>query len=225
MNSIKQWPLCERPREKLLAHGPKHLSDTELLAIFLRTGSKGKTALDLAHELLREFGTLKKLLNANPDYFYGIRGIGTAKLALLKAGVELGRRCIEEVLPIGEKFNSSLRTKNFILSKLHDYSHEVFACLFLDNRHRIIAFEELFRGTLTETSVYPREVVKRGLANNAAKIILAHNHPSGDPTPSTADYELTHLLKKTLEFIGIDVIDHLIVGNNTCISLAETGHI
>lgn len=225
MNSIKKWPITERPREKLLSHGPKTLSDTELLAIFLHTGIKGKTALDLAHELLRDVGTLKKLLHATPDYFYQIRGIGKAKLALLKAAFELGRRCLEETLPIGEKLNSSIQTKRFMLSRLGDYSYEVFACLFLDNRHRIIAFEELFRGTLTETSVYPREVIKRGLAHNAAKIILAHNHPSGDPSPSSADHEITHLLKKALSLIDIQVIDHVIVGNKICLSFAETGQL
>jgi DNA repair protein RadC len=225
MNPIKQWPLHERPREKLLSHGPKKLSDTELLAIFLRTGVKGKTAMDLAHELLREFGSLKKLLTANPDYFYQKLGIGKAKLALLKAGEELGQRCLEEPIPLGEKLNNSLRTKKFISSKLKSYTHEVFACLFLDNRHRLIAFEELFQGTLNETSVYPREVIKHSLAHNAAKIILAHNHPSGDPTPSTADYELTQLLKKSLALIDIQVVDHLIVGKNSCTSLAENGYL
>jgi DNA repair protein RadC len=225
MISIKHWPLAERPREKLLAHGAKHLNDIELLAIFLNTGAKGKSALDLAHELLKETGTLKKLLQIPPDYFYQKPGIGKAKYALLKAALELGRRYLEETIPLGEKLNNSPQTKQFILSRLHDYSHEVFACLFLDNRHRVIAFEELFRGTLNETSVYPREIAKRALIHNAAKIILAHNHPSGDPTPSAADQEMTQLLRQTLAVMDIKVIDHIIIGNQTCISLAELGYL
>lgn len=225
MSTIKHWPINQRPREKLLAEGPKSLSDTELLAIFLRTGVPGKSALDLAYQLLKEFGSLKKLLQATPQDVYQYRGIGKAKFTFIKAALELGRRCTEEPLPIGEKLNHSIQTKRFILSRLRNYSYEVFACLFLDNRHRLIAFEELFKGTLTETSVYPREVIKRGLAHNAAKIILAHNHPSGDPTPSPADHEVTHLLKKALALVDIQLIDHLIVGNQTCFSLAEIGQI
>ena len=223
MTPIKQWPLAERPREKLLANGAKLLSDAELIAIFLNTGTRGKTVLDLAHELLKEFGTLKKLLQTTPDYFYQKRGIGKAKYALIKAAQELGRRCLEETLPLGEKLNNSAQTKRFITSRLHDYPHEVFACLFLDNRHRVIAFEELFQGTVNETNVYPRVILKRALSHNASKIILAHNHPSGDPTPSNADHDLTRLLKDTLAIMDIQVIDHIIVGDKVCYSLAEVG--
>jgi len=223
MTSITQWPLAERPREKLLSQGPKQLSDAELIAIFLNTGARGKTAVDLAHELLKEFGTLKKLLHAPPLYFYQKRGMGKAKYALIKAALELGQRYLKENLPLGEKLNDSAQTKRFIHSRLSDYPHEVFACLFLDNRHRVMAFEELFHGTINETSVYPREIIKRGLAHNAAKIIVAHNHPSGDPTPSPSDQQLTRLLKQTLALVDIQLIDHIIVGHSSSLSLAEIG--
>lgn len=221
--TITTWPLAERPREKLLTLGPKYLSDAELLAIFLRTGTRGKTAIDLARELLSEFGCLKKLLSASPQFFYQKSGIGKAKFAMLKASLELGRRYIEETIDIGETLNDSQATKRFLANRLKDYPHEVFACLFLDNRHRLICFEELFQGTLNEATVYPREVVKRCLTHNAAKIILAHNHPSGNPSPSQADQEMTLLLRDSLALVDIQVIDHIIVGIKENFSFAEMG--
>lgn len=221
--TITSWPLAERPREKLLIHGAKNLSDAELLAIFLRTGIRGKTALDMARELLHEYGNLKKLFNTTPQALFQKRGMGKAKYAMLKAAIELGRRYLEEEIKVGKKLNSSQLTKRFLAYRLQDYPHEVFACLFLDNQHRIICFEELFQGTLTEANIYPREVVKRGLAHNAAKIILAHNHPSGNPFPSQADQDITRQLKQALALVDIRVIDHVIIGNKETISFAEIG--
>lgn len=221
--TIAGWPLSERPREKLLTLGPRFLSDAELLAIFLRTGIRGKTAVDLARELISEFGDLKKLLKAHPHLFYQKMGIGKAKIAMIKAGLELGRRFLEETLSFGEILNSSEITKKFLMNRLQHYAHEVFACLFLDNHHSVIAFEELFQGTLNESNVYPREVVKHSLAYNAAKVILAHNHPSGRTDPSFADKEVTELLKEALSLVGVQIIDHIIIGKNNCFSFAESG--
>lgn len=221
--TITNWPLTERPREKLLNLGAKYLTDAELLAIFIRTGIRGKTALDIARELLSEFGDLKKLLNAAPAVFYQKPGLGKAKYAFLKAAIELGRRYLEENLQTGEIIANSQTTKRFLSSRLGSYTHEVFACLFLDIQNRVLSFEELFQGTLHETNVYPREVIKRCLAHNAAKIILAHNHPSGNPAPSTADQQLTRLLKESLALVDIQVIDHIVIGKKDCISFAEAG--
>ncbi len=223
--AIRNWPTEERPREKLLLRGPKHLSDAELLAIFLNTGVHGKTALDLARELLGQFGSLKKLLNSSPEALFKQRGFGKAKYAALKAALELGQRYLGETIPLGEKINSSQQAKRFLAHRLRDYPHEVFACLFLNTHHCLLGFEELFHGTINESNVYPREVVKRGLAYNAAKVILAHNHPSGNPIPSQADCDITHLLKQTLALVEINVIDHIIVGHHDCLSLVETGYV
>lgn len=220
--TISNWPLSERPREKLLTKGPKYLSDAELLAIFIRTGIPGKTALDLARELINEFGNLKKLLNANPHLIYAKPGIGKAKFALLKAALELGRRH-GETLEIGELLGNSEATKRFLASRLRDYPYEVFACLFLDSQNRLLSFTELFQGTLSESSVYPREIIRQCLEHNAAKIILAHNHPSGNPTPSHADQEITKLLKESLALVDIQVIDHIIIGSEEHLSFAEMG--
>jgi DNA repair protein RadC len=221
--AITHWPTEERPREKLLTHGAKHLTDAELLAIFLHTGTRGKTALDMARELLSEFGGLKKLLNTNPQTLWLKRGFGKAKYAALKASVELGQRYLEDSIQIGEALSSSQAAIRFLANRFRDYPHEVFACLFLDTHHRVLSFEELFHGTINESFVYPREVVKRGLAHNAAKIILAHNHPSGNPTPSQADHDLTDLLKQALALVAIQVIDHIIIGHKENWSMAERG--
>lgn len=223
--AITHWPEDERPREKLLLRGAKNLSDAELLAIFLRTGIRGKTALDIARELLHEFGSLKKLLNATPIILGQKRGLGKAKYTALKAAVELGRRYLDEAVQIGETLNSSEVAKRYLANRLRDYPHEVFACLFLDSHHRMLGFEELFHGTINESNVYPREVVKRGLFHNAAKVILAHNHPSGDSTPSQADCDVTQLLKQALSLIDIQVIDHIIIGHQDTLSLVESGYI
>ncbi len=221
--TIANWPLSERPREKLLNLGPKYLSDAELLAIFLRTGIRGKTALDLARDLLSEFGDLKKVLTANPQLVYQKSGIGKAKYALLKAAIELSRRYNEETIDFGEKLTNSETTKRFLASRLRDYPHEVFACIFLNSQHDVIGFEELFQGTLNEANIYPREVVKHCLNHNAAKIILAHNHPSGNPNPSQADRQVTQLLKEALSLIDMQILDHIIVGKKDNFSFAEAG--
>lgn len=221
--AITNWPEEERPREKLLQQGAKGLTDAELLAIFLRTGSKGKTAIDIARELLGEFGGLKKLINTDPNRLYLKHGFGKAKYATLKAAVELGQRYALDTLQKGTVLNGCQAAKRFLTHRLKDYPHEVFACLFLDTRQRVLCFEELFHGTLNEANVYPREVVKRGLSHNAAKIILAHNHPSGNTTPSQADCDITQLLKQALALVDIHIIDHIVVGTHDCISMAEDG--
>jgi DNA repair protein RadC len=222
--AITNWPEEERPREKLLLRGPKQLTDAELIAIFLRTGSRGKTAVDIARELLGEFGGLKKLLNTPPDRLFLTHGFGKAKYAMLKAAIELGHRYLEATLQKGETLTSSLAAKRFLTHRLKDYPHEVFACLFLDTHQRVLCFEELGHGTINEANVYPREIVKRALSHNAAKIILAHNHPSGNTTPSQADCEITQRLKQSLALVDIQVIDHIIVGLNDCFSLVEEGY-
>lgn len=222
---ITQWPENERPREKLLRFGAKPLSDAELLAIFINTGVRGKTALDLARELLTEFGGLKKILQSYPHEIYQKPGLGKAKYALLKAAVELGRRFLDHDMIPGETLHNSQHTKQFLARQLKQYSHEVFACLFLDNHNRLICFEELFHGTLNEANVYPREVVKRALSHNAAKIILAHNHPSGNPTPSQSDQHITLHLKQALALVDIQLIDHIVIGHGAMVSLVEWGMI
>lgn len=219
--TIANWPLMERPREKLLTYGSKSLSDAELIAIFLRTGAKGKTALDIARDLLKEQGSLKKIFELDPNT--SSYGVGRAKIAMLKAAIELGRRYLEEDIHFGEELLNSKATKRFLTHRLRDYPHEVFACLFLNNQNQIICFEELFHGTLTEANVYPREVVKRSLRHNAAKAILAHNHPSGNPYPSQADQEITRLLTDALALVGVQVIDHVIIGAKENVSFAEIG--
>jgi DNA repair protein RadC len=220
---ITHWPLNERPREKLLQFGAKNLSDAELLAIFVNTGIRGKTALDIARDLLSDFGSLKKLLQSYPHEICRKQGLGKAKYALLKAALELGRRFLDSDIQPGETLHNSDGTKQFLAHQLKHYSHEVFACLFLDNHNRLICFEELFHGTLAEASIYPREVVKRGLLHNAAKIIFAHNHPSGNPEPSQADQEITQILKQSLRLVDIQVIDHIVIGHQHSLSFAELG--
>ena len=221
--AITDWPTDERPREKLLKRGASALSDAELLAIFLRTGVKGKTAVDLARELLLEFGGLRPLLSADHQRFCQSHGLGTAKYAQLQAVLEMGRRHLREQLDRSDSLTSPSTTFDYLRLRLSDYPHEVFACLFLDNRHRVIEYEELFRGTIDGAAVYPREVVKRALNLNAAAIILAHNHPSGVAEPSRADEAITQTLKSALAQVDIRVLDHVIVGSGTMTSMAERG--
>lgn len=220
---ITQWPLEDRPREKLLHKGPTHLTDAELIAIFIQTGTRGKTALDVAKEILMEFGGLKKLLRASPAALIGKRGIGKAKYAALRAAIELGRRYLSESIPVGAVLNNTRSTQKFLADRLRENSNEVFACLFMDNHLRLICYEELFFGTINEANIYPREIVRRGLLHNAAKIILAHNHPSGLAAPSQADKEVTNLIKQALELVDIEVVDHVIVGQPNNFSFAEAG--
>jgi DNA repair protein RadC len=221
--SIKDWPLAERPREKLLQRGPAALSDAELLAIFLRTGVSGRTAVDLARELLTQFGGLRPLLEADRRRFCDARGLGQAKYVQLQATLELARRHLLATLDRSDVLTSPDATRRYLASQLRDRPQEVFAALFLDNRHRVIAFEELFFGTIDGASVHPREVVRRALSHNAAALILAHNHPSGVAEPSRADESITRRLKDALALVDIRVLDHLIVGDGQMVSLAERG--
>jgi DNA repair protein RadC len=221
--AISHWPAAERPREKLCAQGSTSLSDAELLAIFLRTGVRGKTAVDLARELLNEYGSLRALFEAERTQICRKAGLGVAKYVQLQAVLELGRRHLRETLTRGAALTSPSDTKNYLMAQLRDRPHEIFACLFLDTRHRVIAFEELFRGTIDGASVHPREIVKRALAHNAAALILAHNHPSGVAEPSQSDQRLTQRLREALQLVDIRVIDHLVVGDGQVASFAELG--
>lgn len=219
--AITDWPADERPREKLFKQGASSLSDAELLAIFLRTGVKGKTAVDLARMLLSEFGSLRNILRADLTAFSAGEGLGPAKFTQLQAVLEMSRRHLQEKLSQGDVLSNPQDTRRFLHASLVDYEHEVFAAVFLDNRHRVIAFKELFVGTLDGASVYPREVVKRTLDLNAAAVIFAHNHPSGITTPSEADKSITRQLKDALSLIDVRVLDHFIIGDDGGFSFAE----
>ena len=221
--AIKDWPADDRPREKLLRTGAEALSDAELLAIFLRTGVTGLSAVDLARQLLTEFGSLRSLLEADQASFCRGHGLGQAKFVQLQAVLEMSRRHLESSINRGDAFTDCTVTKNYLKQRLRAYPHEVFACLFLDNQHRMITFEELFRGTIDGASVYPREVVKQALRHNAAAVILAHNHPSGVAEPSQADIHITRRIKAALELVDIRVLDHIIVGDHEPTSLAQRG--
>ncbi|WP_390616756.1 DNA repair protein RadC [Maricurvus nonylphenolicus] len=221
--AISDWPLAERPRERLLAQGPSALSDAELLAIFLRTGCAGKSAVDLARELLSRFGSLRGLLEADQNSFCAAQGLGTAKYSQLQAVLEMARRHLGENLARGQAFTSPATVKDFVCAKLRHRQQEVFAVLWLDNQHRLLAFKELFQGTIDGASVYPREVVKQALAANAAAAIFTHNHPSGVAEPSQADERITQRLTEGLALVDIRVLDHLIVGDGEVISFAERG--
>ena len=220
---IADWPESERPRKKLLTRGPASLADAELLAIFLRTGMQGKSAVDLARELLVHFTALRSLLDASQKDVCDIRGLGATKYVQLKAALELGRRYLEQMLKRDAPLKSPEMTRDFLMSRLRAYPYEVFACLFLDNRHRIIAFEELFTGTIDGASVHPREVVRRCLFHNAAAVIFAHNHPSGISEPSQADKHITRRLSDALGLIDIRVLDHFVIGDGESVSFAERG--
>ncbi|VAX01499.1 UPF0758 family protein [hydrothermal vent metagenome] len=221
--SIKNWPESERPREKLLQHGCQTLSDAELLAIFLRTGTRGKTAVDLARELLQSFGSLRALLTCELSEFVQHKGLGNAKFAQLRAAVEMSRRHLSETLLKTDVLNNPETTKQFLHAKLRDYEHEVFAALYLDSQHKVLKFEELFQGSIASATIYPREVIKSALKYNAATIIFAHNHPSGLAEPSQADQQITLKLKTALALIDIQVLDHIVIGDNQCTSFAERG--
>jgi DNA repair protein RadC len=223
MPTIRDWPPAERPREKLLARGPQALSDAELLAIFLRTGVNGMTAVDLARHVLAAAGGLRPLLDAGRDIFCRHRGLGETRYAELQAALEMGRRHLQEQLRRADALENPAATRRFLASRLRHLGHEVFACLFLDNRHRVFAFEELFRGTIDGASVHPREVVKRALHHNAAALIFAHNHPSGIAEPSRADIVLTRRLADALALVDIRVLDHVVIGDDDGTSFAERG--
>lgn len=221
--SIRNWPAAERPREKLLEHGPTVLTDAELLAIFLRTGVAGCSAVDLARRLLNDFGSLRALLEADLECFSQHMGLGPAKFAQLQAVLEMGKRHLAEGLRRDSALESPQAVRDYLKAQLRHEPHEVFGCLFLDSKHRVLAFEVLFRGTIDNASVYPRQVVKRALSHNAAALILTHNHPSGVSEPSQADRILTQRLKDALGLIDVRVLDHFIVGDGEPLSMAELG--
>ena len=222
--SLKDLPADARPREKLLARGPGALGDAELLALLLRTGTAGRGVLQMALEVLDAFGGLAGLLHAGADDLKRIKGLGgSAKRAELVAVLELARRALAEQLKERAAFESPAAVKHYLQLHLAARPHEVFAALFLDAQHRLIALEELFRGTLTQTSVYPREVVLRALHHHAAAVVLAHNHPSGSVQPSRADEALTQSLKSALALIDVRVLDHVIVAPGQALSMAEKG--
>jgi DNA repair protein RadC len=221
--AIRDWPKDERPREKLLMQGAETLSDAELLAILLRTGMPGRSAVQLARDLLTHFQSLRKLIAADRARFCAEPGLGLARYAELQAAVEIARRQLTESLRTGPSLASPRATRDFLLARLRDREHEVFCCLYLDNRHRLIHFEELFRGTIDGASVHPREVVKQALLWNSAAVIVAHNHPSGIPEPSQADEIITQRVKHALALVDIRLLDHIIVGDGASVSLAERG--
>ncbi len=220
--AITDWAVEDRPREKLLDKGAEALTDAELLAIFLRTGIKGKTAVDLARDLLAESGGLSLLLSADEKSFCRSKGLGQAKFVQMQAVVEMSRRYLEEKIHRGDAMSNVSDVKKYLQSRLQQYPFEVFACLFLDNKHRVIEYEELFRGTIDAASVHPREVIRRILHHNAAAIVLAHNHPSGVAEPSQSDNMITQKLKDALQLIDVRVLDHFIIGDDI-VSFAERG--
>jgi DNA repair protein RadC len=220
---IADWPIEERPREKLIARGADSLSDAELVAILFRTGVRGRTAIDLARDALKRCGSLTALLMAERGVFQSIVGLGDAKYAQVHAVLEMSRRALRERLERGPALNSPQTVRDYLRLRLQGLAHEVFVAVFLDAQNRVLEVEELFRGTLTQTSVFPREIVKRALHFNAAAIIFAHNHPSGVAEPSRADEALTQTLKQTLALVDVKVLDHFVVGGDCAMSFAERG--
>ena len=221
--TIREWPDAERPREKLLARGAPALSDAELLAVLLGCGTRGQSAVELARTLIARFGSLRTLLTAEPRRTLAESGIGPARYATLQAAVELTRRHFREALRLGPQLAAPEATRTFLIAQLRDKPYEVFCCLYLDNRHRLIAFEELFRGTIDRAGVHPREVLRQTLLHNAAAVIFAHNHPSGVLEPSHADELITRRLKEALALMDVRVLDHFIIGDGVCYSFSEAG--
>ncbi len=222
---LKDWPVNEKPREKLLQHGASHLSDAELLAIFLRTGVKGCHVVDLARRLLKSFGSISKIYQAELDEFCQHHGLGTAKYVQLQACLEMSKRYLAEQMQTGQALTSSLATQNFLTAELRQESREVFAVLFLNTQHQVIKFERLFYGTINAAAVYPRVVVEAAIKYQAGAVILAHNHPSGIAEPSIADNAITDRLTQALALVDIKVLDHIIVAGCHCYSYAEHGRI
>ncbi|WP_299084993.1 DNA repair protein RadC [uncultured Paraglaciecola sp.] len=220
---ITEWPKQERPREKLLANGAATLSDSELLAIFLRTGIKGSSAIDLARNLLTEFGSLRGLLGASQHDFCQTKGLGQAKFAQLQASLEMSQRYMAEALDKTNAFNSAQQTQAYLIAKLRDQPHEVFAMLLLDSQHRLIKYRPMFYGTIDSASVYPRVLVQQALVDNAAAVILAHNHPSGIAEPSQADKGITKRIVDAFNLMDIKVLDHIVIGDGVAVSFAQRG--
>jgi DNA repair protein RadC len=223
--TLHQLPKDSMPREKLLSRGSHALSDAELLAIFLRTGIKGKNVIQLADDLLVEFGSLRSLFSATNEEFCRHKGLGVAKYVQLQAVLEMSQRYLSEILQRGDSLNSPEHTKHYLMSILRDRQREAFYILFLDNQNRVIADEVMFEGTIDAASVYPREVVKRALEHNSAALILAHNHPSGIAEPSQADRRITRRLSDALGLVDIRVLDHFVIGDGEVVSFAERGWI
>jgi len=221
--AIREWPRLERPREKLIERGAEALSDAELVAVLLGSGLRGSSAVELARRLIARFGSIRGLLRAEPKECLGQPGIGPARYARLRAALELARRHHLDALRIGPAIGSPQATRAFLLAQLRDRPYEVFCCMHLDSRHRLIAFEELFRGTLDSASVHPREVLRQVMAHNSAALILAHNHPSGVAEPSRADELITQRLRDSLALVDVRVLDHFVVGDGTCLSFAQRG--
>ena len=221
--AIRDWPGSERPREKLIERGAHALSDAELLALLLGSGTRGRSAVELARSLIAEFGSLRNLLNADGPRALAQAGLGPARYAVMQAALELTRRHFREALRLGPALAAPEATRTFLLAQLRDRPYEVFCCLYLDNRHRLIAFEELFRGTIDRAGVHPREVLRQTLLHNAAAVIFAHNHPSGVLEPSQADELITRRLKEALTLMDVRVLDHFIIGDGHCFSFCEHG--
>jgi len=221
--AITDWPLAERPREKLLAQGVGALSDAELLAVFLRVGVSGKSAVDLGRDLLQQFGSLTRIFSASQVELSQLRGMGLSKYVQLQAIFEMSRRAIKETMQVQDTLSSPQHVRDFLCLKLASLPYEVFMVLFLDAQNKLISADEMFRGSLTQTSVYPREVVKQALQHNAVSVILAHNHPSGLAQQSQSDERITQQLKQALALIDVRVLDHFIVAGNATFSFAERG--
>jgi DNA repair protein RadC len=221
--SIINWPKTERPREKLLAQGAAALSDAELLAVLLRTGTRGKTALDISRELISKFGGLRQIIAATFEQFSKTLGLGFTKYVQIQAAKELAVRCLRENIEHGNALENPHDVQCYLSSKLRSYPYEVFSCLFLDNRHRFISFKELFFGSISEARVYPRELIRQVYQTNAAAVILAHNHPSGIAEPSEADKRLTQEIKTILSGIDVRLLDHIIIGEGQMTSFASQG--
>jgi DNA repair protein RadC len=220
---ISEWPKGQQPREKLRLSGPEALSDAELLAIFLRVGVKGKTAVTLAQDLLGAFGSLPRLLNSSADEITRCYGMGISKWAQIQAAYELVKRSLEHELMHDSVLGSPAQMRELIQVKIGHLSHEVFLCLHLDSKNRLIECQELFRGSVAQTAIYPREILKEALIRNSSALIVAHNHPSGDPYPSKKDIELTRALQQALQFIAIGLLDHCIVSQNSFFSFVDAG--
>ncbi len=225
MTYLNLWPEGERPREKLLSRGANALSDAELLAIFLRTGTQGKNVLQLSRDIISHFGSLRRLFSADEKEFCQIKGLGRAKYVQLQASLEMSQRYMHEEISRQDAMENPTQVKQYVLSRLSGKVNEVFSALFLDNQHRVIAFEELFFGTVNASSVHPRVVLQRSLAHNAAAVIVAHNHPSGVAEPSISDIAITKTLKTSLALVDVRLLDHLVVAANQVTSLAELGQV
>lgn len=220
---IKEWPKNERPRERLLAQGPRALSDVDLLVLFMGTGPKGRHVLDCARELLKVHGPLRKLLDLDAARLMELPGVGPARACKLVAALELSNRYLRAQLDRGESMRDPCAAARYFKQRLRSRPQEVFAALFLDTRNRTLGYEELFTGTIDAAAVYPREVVRRALLHNAAAVIVSHNHPSGSAEPSAADRQITQHLQKALDLVGIRLLDHIVVGEGTPVSMAERG--